>query len=416
MATSRSRLSVWCRWVLRGGAPPPATPSEALNGAGVEVRPPGGDAARRPGLVFFDAIGPELCEALRELSHDGVERVLAIAIEGRQVDSGGAWLLLRCGASDVFAWDHSADPAAEVAARLSRWAAVDRLVGSPLVRDNLIGGSPGWTGVLRQVVEAASFTETSVLITGESGTGKELVARLVHSLDPRPRKRELVVLDCTTIVPELAGSEFFGHERGAYTGAVGPRDGAFALADGGTLFLDEVGELPPGMQAQLLRVVQEGTYKRVGGSTWQRTRFRLVCATNRDLAAEMSCGRFRADLYHRIAGVVCHTPALRDRPDDVIPLFNHFLAEARGSGDPAELDGPVREHLLRRAYPGNVRDLKQLASRVANRHVGPGPITGGDLPEDERPADGRAETADGLREAGFEEAEIAGLRAGGVTK
>jgi transcriptional regulator with GAF, ATPase, and Fis domain len=230
-----------------------------------------------------------------------------------------------------------------------------------------------------------------VLVTGESGTGKELVARLIHSLDRREGKRELIVLDCTTVVPELSGSEFFGHERGAYTGAAGARDGAFALADGGTLFLDEVGELPPGLQAQLLRVVQERTYKRVGGNAWVRTDFRLVCATNRDLPAEVARGGFRADLFYRIASVVCRVPPLRDRPEDIVPHFLHFVAQLRPDRAAPELDECVRDLLLRRAYPGNVRDLKQLAARVVYRHVGPGPITLGDLPEDERPRGGRAE-------------------------
>jgi transcriptional regulator with GAF, ATPase, and Fis domain len=233
-------------------------------------------------------------------------------------------------------------------------------------------------------VEVAAFTEAPVLVTGESGTGKELVARLVHALDPRPAKRELVLLDCTTIVPQLSGSEFFGHERGAYTGAERGRDGAFAMADGGTLFLDEVGELPLSLQAQLLRVVQEGTYKRVGGNAWLKTRFRLVCATHRDLPAEVAAGRFRADLYYRLATVTCRMPPLRDRPEDILPLFLHFLADGAG-GPPPELDEPVRELLLGREYPGNVRDLKQLAARISYRHVGPGPVTLGDLPHDERP-------------------------------
>jgi transcriptional regulator with GAF, ATPase, and Fis domain len=174
-------------------------------------------------------------------------------------------------------------------------------VNSPLVRNNLIGQSLAWNSVLRQIIEVARFTDASVLIMGESGTGKELVARLIHTLNPHTKKRDLVVVDCTTIVPDLSGSEFFGHERGAFTGALAPRDGAFALADGGTLFLDEVGELPLGLQAQLLRVVQERTYKRVGDNTWQRTDFRLVCATNREPLQEVQQGRFRCDLYYRLS-------------------------------------------------------------------------------------------------------------------
>jgi transcriptional regulator with GAF, ATPase, and Fis domain len=243
-----------------------------------------------------------------------------------------------------------------------------------------------WKSVLHQVVEIARFTDASVLITGESGTGKELMARLIHTLDPQPNKRDLVVLDCTTIVPELSGSEFFGHERGAFTGAIAPRDGAFALADGGTLFLDEVGELPLGLQAQLLRVVQERTYKRVGGNTWHRTNFRLVCATNKDLLQAVTQRAFRSDLYYRIAGTICHLPPLRNRAEDTLRLVRHFMQQIRSGEELPELDGPVRDYLLKREYPGNVRDLKQVVSRFMYRHVGPGPITVGDIPEEERPA------------------------------
>lgn len=141
---------------------------------------------------------------------------------------------------------------------------------------------------LRRIVEVACFTTSPLLLEGESGTGKELVARLFHHLDPREGKRDLIVVDCTTIVPTLSGSEFFGHERGAFTGAMSAREGAFAAADRGTLFLDEIGELPLTMQAELLRVIQEGTYKWVGADHWRKTSFRLVCATNRDLEAELA--------------------------------------------------------------------------------------------------------------------------------
>jgi transcriptional regulator with GAF, ATPase, and Fis domain len=151
-----------------------------------------------------------------------------------------------------------------------------------------------------------------------------MVARLIHNLDSRPGKGNLVVLDCTTVVPSLSGSEFFGHDRGAYTGAVLERKGAFELADGGTLFLDEVGELPAPMQAELLRVVQEGTFKRVGSNLWRKSEFRLICATNRNLEEEQEVGTFRSDFYYRIAGWKLRLPSLRERPDDIVALFLHF--------------------------------------------------------------------------------------------
>lgn len=340
-----------------------------------------------PGIVFFAELTADLCHRLSEACRRG--RVLAVALTPEAGRSNSAWALLRAGASDVFAWNHSAEPAREVAARLARWEEVDKIVQSSLVQSNLAGESAAWKSVLRQIVEIACFTDASVLITGESGTGKELVARLIHTLDRREKKRDLVVLDCTTIVPELSGSEFFGHERGAFTGAVATREGAFALADSGTLFLDEVGELPPMLQAELLRVVQERTYKRVGSNTWQKTNFRLVCATNRNLIEEQTSGRFRRDLYYRIAACTCHLPPLRERREDILPLVRHFIQQQRPYDPPElplEIDDAVREYLLARDYPGNVRDLKQLVTRMLLRHVGPGPITVGDIPEDERPS------------------------------
>ena len=259
-------------------------------------------------------------------------------------------------------------------------------------------------------MEVAHFTDASVLILGESGTGKELLANLINALDSRPNKGDLVILDCSTIMPELSGSEFFGHERGAFTGAVSSRDGVFALADGGTLFLDEVGELPLTLQTQLLRVIQEHTFKRVGGNSWQHTSFRLVCATNRDLWAQVQRGEFRADLYYRIASYVCQLPSLRQRPEDILPLAYHFLKELRPDHEQPALDIPVQEYLLRREYPGNVRDLKQVVARMLCRYAGQGPITVGCIPPDDRPA--RTEGWGAWLDAGFERAIRVALNRG----
>jgi transcriptional regulator with GAF, ATPase, and Fis domain len=352
-------------------------------GIGPCVFEPAGTAG--PGLVVFDDFTPCVGEFLRKVSERGLERVLAIATTPTALAGGLAWRLLRAGASDVLAWDHSGRSAGEVAARLGRWEVVDQLVRSPLVRKNCIGSSPAWVRALRQIVEMARFTDTPALITGETGTGKELAARLIHTLADWPAKRDLVLVDCTTIAPELSGSEFFGHERGAFTGAFAGRDGAFALADGGTLFLDEVGELPLALQAELLRVVQERTYKRVGSNEWRRTNFRLVCATNRELLRDEASGQFRRDLYYRIAGWTCRLPPLRERTEDILPLAEHFMRQLRPDGEAPELDDAVREYLLPRAYPGNVRDLRHVVARMMSRHVGPGPITVGDIPEEDRP-------------------------------
>jgi transcriptional regulator with GAF, ATPase, and Fis domain len=381
-----ARLSAWFHFLVQGEHRPACTFADPLARVGVTTYPLDPDAPAGPGVVVFDQPTPRLCEFLRDVSHNGLRCVLALATGRSTLNGGRPWQLLQAGATDVFAWDHSATPEREVAARLERWQTVDQVVNSPLVRDTCVGHSPVWVRLLRQIVEVAYFTDASVLITGESGTGKEQVTRLIHALDRRPNKRDLVILDCTTVVRELAGSEFFGHERGAFTGAVAARDGAFALADGGTLFLDEVGELPPALQAELLRVVQERTFKRVGSHTWQTTQFRLVCATNRDLLGEVTRGRFRQDLYYRIANWSRQLPPLRERPEDILPLTCHFMRQLRPGQDPPDLDDTVRDYLLRRPYPGNVRDLKHTVARIMHRHVGPGPITAGDIPEDERPA------------------------------
>jgi transcriptional regulator with GAF, ATPase, and Fis domain len=359
----------------------------------------------------FDEVSEALCQAVRQASGAGRERVIALAVSPEPWHRCDPWALLEAGASDVVSWDPRADPPGEeLAARLTRWEEVDRLIASPTVRDQLVGDSPAWRSVLRRIVETARFTNAPVLVTGESGTGKELVARLIHELDARRRKGRFVVLDCTTVVPSLSGSEFFGHEKGAFTGASSAREGAFALADGGTLFLDEVGELPLTLQAELLRAVQEGTYKRVGSNVWQRTSFRLVCATNRDLAGEQREGAFRGDFFFRIAACCVHLPSLRDRRQDIVALVEHFFRKLQPSQVPPSLDPHVEAYLVQGDYPGNIRDLKNLVCRIASRHVGPGPVTIGDIPEEERPAAGpaRVDWRGGLLEEAVELALAAG--------
>ena len=359
---------------------------EKLSDAGVSSTPFTGDSIRDSGLVFFDRYDEPVREFLRSSSRGGLARVITVLLSSTKPPNDLPWGLLHDGASDVVWWRDSCRAAEQIAARFKRWTAVDEIVDSPLIRQNLIGRSPVWINTLRQVVEVATFTDAPVLITGESGTGKELIARLIHTLDRRSGKRNLVVLDCTTIVPDLSGSEFFGHERGAFTGAIAQREGAFALADGGTLFLDEVGELPLTLQAELLRVVQEHTYKRVGSNTWQRTEFRLVCATNRNLLEQEERGEFRRDFFHRIATWTCHLPPLRERPEDILPLTRHFFEKVLPDGSAPELDDSVCEYLIRRRYPGNVRELSQLVRRIACHHAGDGPITAGDIPRYDRPA------------------------------
>ena len=357
---------------------------EPLHHAGIDLSPVVGAPPAGPGLFVFSQVDQSTCEALARDSQQGFNPVLAVAMNATTLAGGAVWELLHQGAADVYAWSGLQDPAAIIGARFKRFVEIDEILASPVVRRDLAGNSRSWITVLRQVVEVARYSQSSVLLVGESGTGKELIARLIHALDPRPTKNAFVVLDCTTVSPELSGSEFFGHERGAFTSAVSTRDGAFALAEGGTLFLDEVGELPLTLQAELLRVVQEGTYKRVGSNTWQQANFRLICATNRNLRQEEARGAFRSDFYYRIAQWTCKLPSLQERREDVLPLVSHFLRQMCADGPLPELDPAVRDYLLSRTYPGNIRELRHLVARLAARHVGHGPITVGDIPEDER--------------------------------
>jgi transcriptional regulator with GAF, ATPase, and Fis domain len=309
------------------------------------------------------------------------------------------WLLLHAGVADILDWTNDGTLAEQIAARVRRWSEIERLADDASTRKMLVGDCPVWRSLVQKLVEIAAFSSGNLLIVGETGTGKERMAEALHVIDKRPRKREFVVVDCTTLSPELSGSELFGHERGAFTGAIAARDGAFALANGGTLLLDEIGELPLPLQAQLLRVTQERTYKRVGGNVWHRTEFRLICATNRDLEQGVRDRTFRADLYYRMAEWVLRPPPLRERRADIPLLVRHFLDDATNGGPKVDLEPSLADYVLCRDYPGNVRDLKRLVMRLHARHAGPGPITIGALPIDDRP--GRAGTPEPWAEPGF---------------
>ena len=287
-----------------------------------------------------------------------------IAILGNHdVDGHHVAEIIQNGAHDVLRGDHS-EILAELVARLDRWFEVDTLIESERVLERAVGRSHVWVDLVRRLVEVAHFTDYTVLLHGPSGTGKDLLARLIHELEPRPKRGGFVILDCTTVVPELAGSEFFGHERGAFTGAITGREGVFAEADQGTLFLDEIGDLPLTLQAQLLRVIQEGTYRRVGSNLWYRTRFRLVCATNKNLLEEVEAGRFRRDLYYRIAQWTFDVPPLNERVEDIPLLIRHFLKSIYGEAKLPVCDSVVEDFLRTRAYPGNVRELRTLVERL----------------------------------------------------
>jgi transcriptional regulator with GAF, ATPase, and Fis domain len=360
-----------------------------LAALGVQFTPFQESATNSPyGIICFNQISDELFATL-DLAHRNSRHILAVAISINE-KALPVWDLLHAGASDTLIWDKEGVVARQISGKLKRWSEIDNIVSEASSLGIFVGESPAWHLLVRKVVEAAHYSTAPILLTGESGTGKELLARLVSTVtgafgDGREPRRELVTVDCGALVPELSGSEFFGHERGAFTGAHTMREGAFALADGATLLLDEIGDIPLSMQAQILRSIQEQTYKRVGGNVWQNANFRLVSATNRDLEDLVSRREFRLDLYYRIAGCVFCTPPLRDRREDIIPLASHFLSRILLKEAP-EFDAHLREYLVNRSYPGNIRELRQLIQRIAIRYPGTGPITAGDLPEEDRPA------------------------------
>ncbi len=230
-----------------------------------------------------------------------------------------------------------------------------------LYADDELGELKGKTELMRRLmaqVTTAAQSVVPVLVIGESGTGKELVARAVHQESPRAQG-PFVTLDCGALAPNLVASELFGHERGAFTGADRQHVGAFERASGGTLFLDEIGELPPELQPQLLGALERKRFRRVGGRSEIDVDVRIVCATNRDLRAEVNTGVFRLDLYYRIAVVVLRIPALRERAADIPLLAAHFLRECGHDGAPeALIPATVLQQLQAHRWPGNVRELR----------------------------------------------------------
>jgi PAS domain S-box-containing protein len=243
-------------------------------------------------------------------------------------------------------------------------------IGALVRESEILGDSPALRRALADTTLVAG-ADSTVLITGETGTGKELFARAIHRASPR-RERPLVKVNCAAIPSSLMESEFFGHERGAFTGATQRRVGRFALADRGTLFLDEVGELPLDLQAKLLRVLQEGEFEPVGSSKTVKVDVRIVAATNRDLAAEVQAGRFREDLYYRLSVFPLRLPPLRERPEDVVRLAEAFAERiGRRLG---RVFAPLTPECVRRLtaypWPGNVRELENVIERAAVTALG----------------------------------------------
>jgi DNA-binding NtrC family response regulator len=221
--------------------------------------------------------------------------------------------------------------------------------------------SPLMQAVFRDALVIAP-SESRVLITGESGVGKEVVADVIHAWSRRA-VGPLVKVNCAAIPENLLESELFGHEKGAFTGADRQRTGRFEEADGGSIFLDEIGELPLPLQAKLLRVIQDGSFRRIGSGRDLKTDARVLAATNRDLEAQIAAGKFREDLFYRLNVMELHIPPLRERPEDILPLAGHFIVQF--SGKPSRFSANVAARLARYAWPGNVRELRNAMERAA---------------------------------------------------
>jgi len=341
----------------------------------------------------------------RHLSADGVRSLLRVPIffEGHWQFAGGLLFLSRTpntySEDDVPFAQHVADQVAlalshqrlaEEARRAAdaraeaeklekRVAALSEELASRGGFGRIVGTSRGWRDVLVQAAKVAPM-ETTVLLTGESGTGKEVVARAVHRSSTRA-SGAFVALNCAALPDQLLESELFGYEKGAFTGATDAKPGRIEQAAGGTLFLDEAGEMSPAVQAKLLRVLEEREFQRLGGTKVLKTDARIVAATNRDLARAIEKGEFREDLFYRLSVFGIHLPPLRERPEDILPLTEMFLAElgpAVGRSVPG-VSREAKDLLLSYPWPGNVRELRNALERAAILSDG-GLITAADLP------------------------------------
>jgi DNA-binding NtrC family response regulator len=333
-------------------------------------------AAARPDLVLLDVLMPGIdgYETCRRLKAGEATRAIPVIFLTALSDTFDKLRAFGLGAVDYVTKPFETE---ELLARVGTHVALRREIDAhqrsratlrcvlETGEGSAIIGQSAAVARLREQIALVAATESTVLIQGETGTGKELVARAIHAQGAR-RERPLIHLNCAALPRELVESELFGHEKGAFTGALQQRRGRFELADGGTLLLDEVGELPLEAQAKLLRVLQEREFERVGGSRVLRTDVRVIAATNRDLAAEVNAGRFRADLFYRLDVFPIVVPPLRERTADIEPLIAHFgVRLARRLGRP--LDGIAASFVERacaHGWPGNIRELENLVERA----------------------------------------------------
>ncbi len=233
------------------------------------------------------------------------------------------------------------------------------------IERNLIGESQAIKEVLNLTLNAAKFKDVNVLITGESGTGKEIIARIIHFASER-KKKNFFPVNCSAIPETLMESEFFGHKKGSFTGALSDKKGFFELTDGGTLFLDEIADMPLNLQAKLLRVIEEKKIKRIGEDSEFSVDVRIVAATNHNVEKLVDEGKFRLDLFHRLNTLLIEIPPLRNRPEDIEPLLKHFILEfsKKVKIEPPQIHNNLLPELKKYDFPGNVRELKNLTERA----------------------------------------------------
>jgi nitrogen regulation protein NR(I) len=319
-------------------------------------------------VVVSDLVMPRLggMDLLRRVAADFPDVPVIVITAHGSVDSAVA--ALKAGAFDYITKPFEQEELKKVIAKASRAHDLERqnVHGAPEEPDRstpLVGASPSMHAVHEMVARVADSPST-VLITGESGTGKELIAKALHRGSSR-RDKPLIKVNCAAIPRDLVESELFGYERGAFTGAVGAKPGRFELADTGTLFLDEIGEVPVEMQVKLLRALQESEFERVGGIKTLRVDVRLVAATNRDLKQAIAEGRFREDLYYRLAVVPIALPPLRERREDIPLLVKHFIEkyDQRLGKHVEGIEDEALSLLMSYSWPGNIRELENLMER-----------------------------------------------------
>jgi len=289
-------------------------------------------------------------------------------------DSSGAELAFKYGAWDYIRKPFHKDEVSLPITRALQYRSEKKANKGPVTldRNGIIGSSPGIRGCLDEVARAC-ISEASALVTGESGTGKEIAAHALHKLSKRSSEPYMVI-NCAAIAPELLEAQLFGHRKGAFTGADKDHKGFFIEVSNGTLFLDEIGELPLTLQSKLLRVLENGEFYRVGETQQRITNARIVTATNKDLASEVTQGSFRADLYHRLSILNIHMPPLCDRENDRILLLDYFQSVYSATVPPFSLDDEAIELWLRYNFPGNVRELRNIVIRLGTKY--PGEVVG----------------------------------------